>query len=113
MNNEEFTNPASIATTVTKVLAIGRFTELGKNNAERMKVFPFEAPATLSLFLDGKIEQMFAKHDLSGPIFILNVKTAEEAHNILETLPFGIKKMMEFDFIPMGPLSPLRLLINN
>jgi hypothetical protein len=42
----------------------------------------------------------------------MNVTSAKEAQNILEELPFGIAKLMEFDFLELGPLAPLHLLLN-
>lgn len=34
-----------------------------------------------------------------------------EAHALLEALPLGKAKLMEFDLIPLGPLSPLNVLL--
>ena len=41
----------------------------------------------------------------------MNVATVDEARALLEKLPLGEKKLMEFDLIPLGPLTPLGLLI--
>jgi hypothetical protein len=46
-------------------------------------------------------------------VFLLNVSSVEEAHTLLEQLPLGQAKLMEFDLMPLGPLSPLRLLLND
>jgi hypothetical protein len=46
-----------------------------------------------------------------GVVFILNVSSVEEAHSMLEALPLGQAKLMTFELIPLGPLSPLALLL--
>ena len=60
-------------------------------------IFPKEVPATLRLHLAGKIEQWWARQDQKGPVFLLNVTSVEVAHAILEKLPLGQAKLMEFD----------------
>jgi len=37
-------------------------------------------------------------------------KHTEEAKNILEKFPLGQAGLMGFDYIPLGPLSPLRII---
>ena len=95
----------------TRILAIGHLTP----GTTREKVMPIlkqqEVPDTLRLYLDGKLDQMFSRKDQNGVVFLLNVTTVEEAHAILEKLPLGQAKLMEFDLIPLGPLSPLGLLL--
>ena len=112
MNNEQTMKVIDLSTPITKVLAIGRFTEKAKNPAKRIPIMTKEVPATLSLYLSGKIEQWFIKPDMSGPVFILNVNTKEEASELLEALPLGLESMMDFELIPLGPLTPLRFLMN-
>ncbi|MDN3548855.1 hypothetical protein [Mucilaginibacter aquaedulcis] len=104
--------PIDLTIAATKVLAIGTLTAKGMPIPDRFPVLLKEVPATLNLYLKGIIENMFVKPDASGPVFILNVTTVAEAHEILEALPFGQVGMMEFQLIPIGPLSPLRLLLN-
>ncbi len=113
MNNEQNSKPADLVTSTTKILAIGRLTEKAMNADERMPVMKREVPATVRLYLDGKIEQWWIKPDLSGVVFILNLTDIHEAHEVLEALPLGVAGMMEFDLIPLGPLAPLRSLLND
>jgi len=40
---------------------------------------PKEVPATLKLYLDGKIEQFFFRQDKPGVVFIMNVDSVEHA----------------------------------
>jgi hypothetical protein len=43
----------------------------------------------------------------------MNVTSVEEAHSLLEKLPLGQAKLMTFEFVPLGPLSPLRFLLDD
>ena len=113
MNNKQNVKAIDLNTPATRVLAIGSFTEKAMNAAKRLPVMTKEVPATLRLYLLGKIEQWFIKPDLSGPVFIMNATTAEEARELLDELPLGLEKMMNFELIPLGPLTPLRLLLND
>jgi hypothetical protein len=94
----------------TKVLAIGNWTAKATPDT-RPAVMPFEARDTLRLQLAGKIDQWFAKTDGSGAVFLMNVTDPAEARALLEQLPLGRAGMMTFQYIPMGPLWPLALLL--
>jgi hypothetical protein len=94
----------------SKILALGRFTS--PPTPEQIKtIFPKEVPDTLRLYLSGDIEQMWARQDQKGPVFLMNVKSAEEAHTILEKLPLGQAKLMEFEYVELTPLTPLHMLL--
>jgi hypothetical protein len=60
----------------------------------------------LSAYLAGKIDQWWARQDQKGP-----VTTTEEARALLDELPLGKAKLMEFEFTELSPLTPLHLLI--
>ena len=91
-----------------KILALGRF--VATPTPEQLKtIFPHEVPDTLQLYLDGKIEQMWARQDQSGPVFLMNVKSVAEARPILENLPLGRAKLMEFEYVELTPLAPLQI----
>ncbi len=94
-----------------KILALGRFTS--PPTPEQVKaIFPQEVPDTLRLYLSGYIEQMWARQDQKGPVFLMDVKSVEEAHAILEKLPLGQAKLMEFEFVELTPLTPLHMLLS-
>jgi hypothetical protein len=96
----------------TKVLALGHLTAAA--NAGTMRgVMPSEVRETVKLYLGGKIDQWFSRQDKSGVVFVMNVSTVEEARALLEKLPLGQQKLMEFDLIPLGPLSPLNFLLTS
>jgi hypothetical protein len=48
--------------------------------------------------------------ELAAAVFIVNASTPEEAKNILEKFPLGQAGLMGFDCIPLGPLSPRRII---
>jgi hypothetical protein len=76
-----------------------------------MKVMPTEVRETVALYLDGKIQQWYARGDGKGVVFLLDCRTVEEAKAILETLPLVKENFASFEYMPLGPLTPLRLLL--
>jgi hypothetical protein len=71
---------------------------------------PNEVPATLKLYLDGKVEQFWFR-EKAGPIFLMNVDTMEQARATLDALPLVAEDLMTYELLPVTPLSPLGLLI--
>jgi len=78
-----------------------------------MKFMPAEIRATIPLYLDGKIQQWFTRGDGKGVIFLLNCKDLEEAKALMETLPLSKENLMDEQFIPVGPLLPLGILLRD
>ena len=78
-----------------------------------MKIMPAEIHATVSLYLDGKIQQWFTRGDGKGAIFILNCKDVEEARALVESLPLAKENLVDEQFIPVGPLLPLGILLRD
>src|SRR6266567_7827472 len=76
-----------------------------------MAVIPAEILATVNLYLDGKIRQWYSRGDGKGVIFLLDAKTEDEARAIMETLPLAKEQLMDHEYIPVGPLMPLRALM--
>jgi len=68
-------------------------------------------PATLRLYLAGKIDQWWIRQTQTGPVFLLNVTSLEEARALMEKLPLGQAGLMKHEFIELGPLTPLHLLL--
>jgi hypothetical protein len=104
------TSVPDLVVPTTKLLAIGSFTAKATPNVWK-PVAPAEVRDTVRLYLAGKIDQWYVRQDQSGVVFLLNVTDPKEAHAMLEKLPFGQAGLMEFQFIPLGPISPLRLLL--
>jgi hypothetical protein len=66
-----------------------------------------------TLYLDGKIQQWFTRGDGRGVIFLLNCKDAAEARTLIESLPLSKENLVEEQFIPVGPLLPLGILLRD
>ena len=94
----------------TRILAIGQFTR-PPTPAQMKEFFPKEVPATLRLYLAGKIDQWWIRQTQTGPVFLLNVTSVEEARTLMESLPLGRAGLMKHEFIELGPLTPLHLLL--
>ena len=71
---------------------------------------PEEVPATLKLYLDGKIEQFWFR-EKAGPIFLMNVESVEQAKATLDELSLVAADLMTYELMPVGPLAPLGRLI--
>src|ERR1700746_1122101 len=78
-----------------------------------MKIMPAEIRATVPLYLDGKIQQWFTRGDGRGVIFILNCKDVAEARALLESPALSEENLMDEQFIPVGPLLPLGILLRD
>jgi len=76
-----------------------------------MAVIPAEIRATVMLYLDGKIRQWYSRGDGKGVIFLVDAKTEDEARTLMETLPLAKEQLMDHQYIPVGPLMPMRALI--
>jgi hypothetical protein len=74
-------------------------------------VMPAEARATVNLYLDGKIREWYSRGNGKGVVFMVNAKSEDEARTIMETLPLAKAQLMDHEYIPVGPLMPLRMLI--
>lgn len=104
-------NPAqAIAPVTTAVLAILTAKE-GITREQIMAVMPDEVRQTVQLYLNGKIREWYSRGDGRGAVFLLDTKDVAEAHAIMDALPLGKNQLMDHDYIPVGPLMPLRLLM--
>ena len=64
----------------------------------------------MKLYLDGKIREWYSRGNGKGVIFLLDVKTEDEARALMEALPLAKAQLMDTEYIPVGPLMPLRAL---
>jgi hypothetical protein len=85
----------------------------GVDRQQFMRVMPAEIRATVKLYLDGEIRQWYSRGDGRGVIFVLGVKSVNEAHAIIDTLPLSKENLMDHEYIPVGPLLPLASLIGD
>ena len=85
-----------------------------KADADRSQVtatLPDEVRATVRLYLDGKIQQWYARSDGRGVMFIMNCATIAEAKTLMDGLPLARARLADLDFTALGPLTPLRVLL--
>ena len=85
----------------------------GVTREQVMAIMPAEIRATVQLYLDGRIREWHSREDGKGGIFLLNTGDVAEAKSIKESLPLAKGHMMDHEYIPVGPLMPLRLLMGN
>ena len=95
---------------VSEVLVI-QTPKQGATFQQIMAVIPSEARETMKLYLDGKIREWYSRGDGKGVIFLVDAKTEDEARALMETLPLAKAQLMDHEYIPVGPLMPLRVLI--
>jgi hypothetical protein len=76
-----------------------------------LDVMPSEVRATVRLYLDGKIREWYSRGDGKGVIFLVEARTEDEARAVMETLPLAKEQLMDHQYIPVGPLMPLRMLV--
>jgi hypothetical protein len=74
-------------------------------------IMPAEIRATVKLYFDGKISQWYSRGDGKGVVFLVDAKTEDEARAVMETLPLAKEHLMDHQYIPVGPLMPLRALM--
>jgi hypothetical protein len=94
-----------------KVMAIGAL-NAPLTDEQRQQVMPREVPHTLQMYLDGKIEQFWFRPD-TGPIFLMNVDSVEHAKEMVDGMPLVEQSLATYQFWPVSPLMPLRMLIQN
>ena len=74
-------------------------------------LMPSEIRATVKLYFDGKIRQWYSRGDGRGVVVLVEAKTEDEARALMETLPLAKEHLMDYEYVPVGPLMPLRALM--
>src|SRR5947199_2515721 len=101
--------PSAAIPKTTAVLVI-QSPKQGVTFQQVMAVIPDEIQATVKLYVDGKIREWYSRGNGKGVIFLLDVNTEDEARAIMERLPLAKEQLMDSEYIPVGPLMPLRAL---
>jgi len=99
--------PSIITTGVMVILTV----KAGVTRDQVMAVMPDEIRATVQLYQNGKVREWYSRADGRGVVFLLEAKDAAEAHAIMDGLPLSKLDLMDHDYIAVGPLLPLRLLL--
>ena len=109
------TSPSDPQTQASNSTTTGVFALLkakpGVTREQVMAIMPAEIRATVQLYLDGKVREWYAREDGRGAVFLLDCTDVAEAESIMESLPLAKENMLEHEYIPVGPLRPLRLLL--
>lgn len=100
----------SIAMPKTTEVIVIETPKQGVTPQQVVGIIPEEIKATVKLYLDGKIRQWYSRGDGKGVVFVVDAKTEDEARAIMETLPLAKQHLMDHQYIPVGPLMPLRAL---
>jgi hypothetical protein len=85
----------------------------GVTREQVMAVMPAEIRQTVQLYLSGKIREWYSRGDGRGAVFLLDTTDVAEAHAIMDDLPLAKQNIMDHEYIAVGPLLPLRLLMAN
>ena len=102
--------PSVAIPTTTAVLVI-ETAKQGVLPQQIMAIIPAEIRATVQLYLDGKIREWYSRGDGRGVVFLVDAKSEDEARALMETLPLAKEHLMDHEYIPVGPLMPLRALL--
>jgi len=94
----------------TEVMVILTVKE-GVTRQQIMSIMPAEVRATVKLYLDGTIRQWYSRGDGKGVIFLIDAKTVEEAHAVIDAMPLSKENLVDHEYIPVGPLMPLMALL--
>jgi len=101
----------SVPTPKTTAVLVIETAKQGVTAQQIMAVIPQEIRATVRLYLDGKIREWYSRGDSKGVIFLVNASNEDEARALMETLPLAKEELIDHQYIPVGPLMPLRALI--
>ena len=100
----------SVAIPKTTAVLVIETAKQGVTAQQIVAVIPEEIQATVKLYLDGKIRQWYSRGDGKGVVFLVDAKSEDEARTLMETLPLAKKQLMDHQYIPVGPLMPLKAL---
>ncbi len=100
----------SIAIPKTTAVLVIETPKPGVTPQQIMALIPEEIRATVKLYLDGKIREWYSRGNGKGVVLLVDAKTEDEARALMETLPLAKERLMDHQYIPVGPLMPLRAL---
>ena len=112
MSHPSVAQAQAISPTTTGVMVI-LTAKAGVTREQVMAVMPGEIRQTVQLYLNGKIREWYSRGDGRGVVFLLDSGDVAEAQAIMEGLPLAKQNLMGHEYIPVGPLLPLRLLMAN
>ena len=102
----------AVSPTTTGVMVILTVKE-GITRDQVMAVMPAEVRQTVQLYLSGKVREWYSRADGRGAVFLLDARDVAEAHAVMDGLPLAKQNLIDHEYIAVGPLMPLRLLMAN
>jgi hypothetical protein len=112
MSNSSVARAQAISPTTTGVIVI-LTVKTGITREQVMAVMPAEIRETVQLYLNGKIREWYSRGDSRGVVFFLDTRDVAEAQATMEGLPLAKENVVDHEYIAVGPLLPLRLLMAN
>jgi hypothetical protein len=112
MTNSAVAPAQAVSPTTTGVIVI-LTVKAGVTREQVMAVMPAEIRETVQLYLKGKIREWYSRGDGRGAVFLLDTGDVAEAEAIMESLPLAKQHVMDHEYVAVGPLLPLRLLMAN
>ena len=110
MSHSSAAQAQTTSPTTTGVMVI-LTVKAGVTRDQAMAVMPAEIRQTVQLYLNGKIREWYSRGDGRGVVFLLDSRDIAEAQAIMEGLPLAKENVMDHEYIAVGPLLPLRLLM--
>ena len=101
----------SVAIPKTTAVLVIQTPKEGVTFPQVFAVMPQEARATVKLYLEGKIREWYSRGDGKGVVFLVEATSVDDARAIVESLPLAKEQLMDSQYIPVGPLVPLRVLV--
>jgi hypothetical protein len=112
MTNSSVAQAQAFSPTTTGVIVI-LTVKAGVTREQVMAVMLAEIRETVQLYLNGKIREWYSRGDGRGVVLLLDTRDVAEAQAIMEGLPLAKENVMDHEYIAVGPLLPLRLLMSN
>jgi|SRR5262245_48314987 len=112
MTHSSVAQAQATSPTTTAVMVI-LTVKAGVTRERVMAVMPAEIRQTVQLYLNGQIREWYSRGDGRGVVLLLDTRDVAEAQAIMEGLPLAKENLMDHEYIALGPLLPLRLLMAN
>jgi hypothetical protein len=112
MTDPSVAQAQAVSPTTTGVMVI-LTAKAGVTREQVMAVMPAEIRQTVQLYLDGKIREWYSRGDGRGVVFFVDTRDVATAKAMMEDLPLAKQDLMDHEYIAIGPLVPLRLLMAN
>lgn len=112
MTDQSHAQAQTSTATATGVFALLK-AKPGVTREQVMAIMPAEIRATVQLYLEGKIREWYAREDGTGAFFLLSTTDVRDAKSIMEALPLAQANLLDHEYVAVGPLTPLRLLMGS